>query len=57
MTKYEKKYAKVMGKNEEMTLETVTFLFSALKFIVFTNKLNEFQDWQAKESEKALTDQ
>ncbi len=57
MTKYEKKYAKVMGKNEEMTLETVTFLFSTLKFIVFTNKLNEFQDWQAKEAEKALADQ
>jgi len=55
MNKYEKKYAKVMKKNQESMLESVKFLYSAFDFIVFTNKLTEFQDWQVKEAEKTMS--
>jgi len=54
MNKFEKKYAKVMKEKEELTLGNVSFLFSAINFIVTTGKLAEFQDWQVKEAEKKL---
>ena len=52
MNKFEKKYAKVMRKKEELTLGNVTFLFSAIRFIVTTGKLAEFMAWQVKEAER-----
>ena len=54
MNKFEKKYAKVMKEKEEITADTVKFLFSGIDFIVTTGKLAEFMDWQVKEAEKKL---
>ena len=54
MNKFEKKYAKVMKEKEGLTLGNVSFLFSAIDFIVTTGKLSEFMDWQVKEAEKKL---
>ena len=54
MNDFEKKYAKVMRQKEELSLGNVRFLFSAIKFIVTTGKLAEFQMWQAKEIEAEM---
>jgi hypothetical protein len=54
MTKFEKQYAKVMKQKEEITVDMVKFLFSAITFIVETGKLAEFQNWQVSEPEKEL---
>ena len=45
--KFEKKYAKVMKEKEEIALDQLRFLFSAIDFIVSMGKLAEFQKWQA----------
>lgn len=54
MTKFEKKYAKVMKRKGEITVGMVQFLFSAIDFIVTTGKLAEFQNWQVKEAEAEM---
>jgi len=54
MTRFEKKYAKVMKQKKEITTDMVKFLFEAINFIVTTGKLSEFMDWQVKEAEKKL---
>jgi len=52
MNRFEKKYAKVMREKEELSLGNVSFLFSAIRFIVTTGRLAEFMDWQVREAEK-----
>lgn len=52
--KFEKKYAKVMREKEEIAIDQLRFLFSAVDFIVSTGKLAEFQNWQVTEVDREL---